>query len=79
MARKQKRVSPEEKSTSREQTCVPPALPHQGGVPAGRVDVVGPVPEGIRIDPEITEGHPGYEESGDSEIIPRERFTSRKT
>jgi hypothetical protein len=32
------------------------------------------MPEGIRIDPDITEGHPGYEESGDSEIIPPERL-----
>jgi hypothetical protein len=28
------------------------------------------MPQGIRIDPDIMEGHPGYEESGDSEIIP---------
>jgi hypothetical protein len=28
------------------------------------------MPEGIRIDPDITEGHPGYEESGSSEITP---------
>jgi hypothetical protein len=37
--------------------------------------VVGVIPEGqIEIDPEITEGHPGYEESGPSEIIPLERL-----
>jgi hypothetical protein len=40
----------------------------------GSVDVTGIVPEDIRIDPDITEGHPGYEESGGSEIIPPERF-----
>lgn len=40
----------------------------------GRIDVTGIVPEGIHIDPDITEGHPGYEESGDSEIIPPERL-----
>jgi hypothetical protein len=34
------------------------------------VDITGIVPEGVRIDPDITEGHPGYEESGSSEIIP---------
>jgi cytidylate kinase len=44
-----------------------------GGNP-GRVDVTGIMPEGICIDPDITEGHPGYEESGDSEIIPAERL-----
>jgi cytidylate kinase len=36
----------------------------------GRVDLTGILPEGIRIDPDITEGHPGYEESGGSEVIP---------
>jgi hypothetical protein len=45
--------------------------PHGGD---GRVDVTGIMLEGIRIDPNLTEGHPGYEESGDSEIIPAERF-----
>jgi len=37
---------------------------------AGRTDVTGIMPEGIRVDPDITEGHPGYLESGDSEIHP---------
>jgi hypothetical protein len=36
----------------------------------GRVDVTGKTPDNIRVDPDITEGHPGYQESGDSEIIP---------
>lgn len=40
----------------------------------GRKDVTGTMPEGIRVDPNITEGHPGYQESGDSEIIPPERL-----
>jgi hypothetical protein len=40
--------------------------PEDGGG-EGRQDVVGHVPDDIRIDPDITEGHPGYEESGDSE------------
>jgi hypothetical protein len=44
-----------------------------GGKP-GRVDVTGIMPYGVRIDSDITEGHPGYEESGDSEIIPPERL-----
>ena len=43
-----------------------------GGV--GRVDVTGRVPDNVRVDPDITEGHPGYQESGDSEIIPPERL-----
>ncbi len=41
----------------------------------GRVDVTGIVPDGIRVDPDLTEGHPGYDESGDSEFIPTDRLT----
>jgi len=48
----------------------------QPGGGAGRRDVVEPIPEGIQVDPYITEGNPGYEESGGSEIMPAERFTS---
>jgi hypothetical protein len=33
------------------------------------------MPQGIRVDPDLTEGHPGYEESGDSEILPTGRLT----
>ena len=40
----------------------------------GRVDVVRPVPEGVRVDPDITEGHPGYEDSDSSEISPAQRL-----
>jgi hypothetical protein len=49
-----------------------------GGNP-GRVDVTGIMPEGIRIDLDITEGHPGYDESGNSEIIPPERLAGGAT
>jgi|SRR6516164_689552 len=49
-----------------------------GGNP-GRVDVTGIMPDDIRVDPNITEGHPGYEESGDSEIIPPERLAGGGT
>jgi len=45
---------------------------------AGRKDVTGRVPDDVRIDPDITEGHPGYEESGDSEITPPPTATPRK-
>jgi hypothetical protein len=51
-------------------TEVPPSESGQPGGGQGRIDVTGIIPEGIRIDPNLTEGHPGYEESGDSEIIP---------
>jgi hypothetical protein len=58
------------KGTSATGQTAPRALPHEPGVFPGAVDVTGVVPEGVRIDPDITEGHPGYEESGDSEIHP---------
>ena len=47
----------------------------QPGGGQGRVDVTGTMPEGIRVDPDITEGQPGYQESGESEIIPTERVS----
>src|SRR4051812_40714455 len=34
----------------------------------GRLDVTANVPDDFRVDPNITEGHDGYEESGRSEI-----------
>ncbi len=40
----------------------------------GRVDVTGIMPEGVHVDPDITEGHPGYQQSGESEIIPNDRL-----
>jgi hypothetical protein len=51
-----------------------PALPFRPTADPNRIDVTGIIPEGIRIDPDITEGHPGYEESGESQIIPPERL-----
>ena len=57
------------------------ARPADSGEPGGgqgRVDITGIMPADIRIDPDLTEGHPGYEESGDSEIIPNERFSKRR-
>lgn len=41
----------------------------EDGSGEGRRDVTGVMPD-AKIDPDITEGHPGYQESGDSEIIP---------
>jgi hypothetical protein len=48
--------------------CQTPALPHEPDVNPDAVDVVGIIPGDVYVDPEITEGHPGYEESGDSEV-----------
>jgi hypothetical protein len=45
-----------------------PALPHDSDRKPDAVDVVGIVPGAIYVDPELTEGHAGYENSGDSEI-----------
>jgi len=53
-----------------------PSEQRDSGLPGGgqgRVDHTGVVPEGVRVDPNVTEGHPGYDESGPSEIVPRER------
>jgi hypothetical protein len=47
----------------------------EGG--AGRRDVVEPIPDNVRrVDPNIVEGQPGYDESGNSEIMRPERFAS---
>ncbi|MCS6975890.1 MAG: hypothetical protein NZM31_02615 [Gemmatales bacterium] len=43
----------------------------------GRVDITGIVPEGVHVDPLITEGHVGYEESGESEVIPPQRLAEK--
>jgi hypothetical protein len=45
-----------------------PGLPGGG---KGRIDVTGIIPEGVRVDPDLTEGHPGYDESGESEMKSR--------
>ena len=71
MAREKDQKSPQKADTAK---SVPPALPLQPGVSSGSVDVTGIIPEGIRVDPNFTEGHPGYEESGSSEIIPTQRL-----
>jgi hypothetical protein len=65
--------------TSPVKSAGPQALPHKPGITPGWVDITGIVPESIRIDPDLTEGHPGYEESGDSEIIPIERLAGGET
>jgi hypothetical protein len=51
----------------------------QPGGGQGRVDLVGIVPKGIRVDPDLTEGHPGYQESGDSEISLPQRTRKRRS
>lgn len=46
-----------------------PGLPGGG---RGRVDVTGVIRSPVTVDPDITEGRPGYEESGNSEFVPPE-------
>ena len=60
----------EQKSKAHAAKSPPQALPHEPGVSPGAVDVTGIIPEDVRVDPDITEGHPGYEESGGSELHP---------
>jgi hypothetical protein len=56
--------------------AAPQALPYRPGILPNSVDVIGMVPDSIHVDPDVTEGHPGYDESGDSEIIPLERLAA---
>jgi hypothetical protein len=46
-------------------------LPGEG---QGRVDITGRVAQDVKVDPYVTEGHPGYEESGGSELRPAKRL-----
>jgi hypothetical protein len=53
----------------------PPQLTeqHDRGQPGGgqgRVDIAANIADDVRVDPNITEGHSGYDESGASEIHP---------
>ena len=58
-----------------------PRAPDSGrpetGSGKGRRDETGVMPEDFQVDPDITEGHPGYQESGDSEIIPPQGSTAK--
>lgn len=45
----------------------------QPGGGQGREDATGVIRDKIHIDPEIMEGHPGYNETGPSEITPPRR------
>jgi hypothetical protein len=53
------------------------ALSYDPSVLPGSVDVTGIIPDDVQVDPEITEGHPGYDESGPSEVIPGRPLSSR--
>jgi len=78
MTRKMGKKSPPRaghgESVRRASKALPNATGHpdtgQPGGGQGRVDITGTMPEGIRVDPDLTEGHPGYQEGGTSEIIP---------
>jgi hypothetical protein len=61
---------PSRTGTDPAKAALPPATSHPACDPHC-VDVTGKTPEGIRIDPDITEGHPGYEESATPKSFPR--------
>ena len=44
----------------------------QPGGGQGRTDVTGVIRDKVRVDLYVTEGQPGYEETGPSEIAPHE-------
>lgn len=67
---------PVDQSAAAESTT--PALPHDPKAAPGAVDIVGAVPPDVHVEEDITEGHPGYEESGRSEVIPPQRFADKK-
>jgi hypothetical protein len=77
-AKKSVAKRPVRKARAVSSPSVPTLIEHlpsgQPGGGQGRVDFVGNVPEGVRVDPYITEGHPGYEEkSSSSELWPAQR------
>lgn len=43
----------------------------------GRTDHTGVIRGEVRVDPYVTEGHPGYDETGPSEISSQERLTGK--
>jgi hypothetical protein len=53
------------------------ALPYDPSIRPGSVDVTGTIPDDVQVDPEITEGHTGYDESGSSEVNPGRPLSSR--
>jgi hypothetical protein len=64
----------ETKAVAKQPEALPRGAPQsdtgQPGGGRGRVDVTGIILQDIHVDPDLTEGHPGYAESGGSEIIP---------
>jgi hypothetical protein len=75
------RATPQVPPAPNPPAALPPAEPTSAGDPyaaaVGRVDITGIVPENVHVDPLITEGHVGYEESGESEIIPAQRLAEQ--
>jgi hypothetical protein len=70
-------ASNRQSSPEHRQSTQTDASKRDSGLPgggAGRRDVVEPIPDNIHVDPYITEGSPGYEESGSSEMRPVERL-----
>jgi hypothetical protein len=78
MAKKKSNQSNEAKKDQQSRTLTPTASKNpavesgQPGGGQGREDVTGVIRDKIRVDPYITEGHPGYDETGPSEITHRQ-------
>ena len=71
------KVPPQPRSSNALAKQPAPPDPGRPGGGQGRVDVTGVIRDNIRVDPYITEGHPGYDETGPSEIIPAEQPTGK--
>jgi hypothetical protein len=63
-----KKKKAQKTASNKQKRCATPALPDDPDTKPDAVDVVGIVPGDVYVDPELTEGHAGYEESGNSEI-----------
>ncbi len=65
-------------SPTAEGTEAPAAgLPYDPQANPNWVDVTGKAPDDVGVDPQLTEGHPGYDETGPSELMPPERFADK--
>ena len=65
---KSKKPGRRTKKSTQMQRRTTPILPFEPEVRPDAVDVVGVLPGDVHVDPELTEGHAGYDESGDSEL-----------
>jgi hypothetical protein len=53
-------------------------LPYDPNANPNWVDVTGKAPDDVGVDPQLTEGHPGYDDTGPSELMPPKRFAENQ-